>query len=210
MTPLQKGGRMLSLLFTLLITQSSFAGKVKLGDASSAGSGCSQPNNIRLTVSPDDKALSVLFDTMVVESGGLTSRRDESKTCSFKIPIEIEPGMSLSVAQVDYRGFVLGEKQNIFNHISSDFYLDNKPVRHFERKLQGPINDVFTLTEVIPIRERHKSNCSGKLTLSVATRISTKTNPQGDSSMIALDSLDSAGRSGGIFYRLEQTPCQRN
>lgn len=199
---------MLSLLLAFVLSQSVHAGRVKLGAATVGGSGCPSPNSVSFTVSPDDSALSVLFDSMVVEAGGSNSRREESKTCSFSIPIELPPGFSLSVAQVDYRGFVLGDKQNIFNHMSSDYYLDNKPLRHFERKFRGPVNDVFTLTEVIPLRERHKSSCSGHLKLSVATRITTKTTPQGDPSMLALDSLDAARRSGGIIYSLALEPCR--
>jgi hypothetical protein len=145
---------------------------------------------------------------MVVDAGGLTARREDRKTCSFTIPIEIPIGTRLTVAQVDYRGFVMGEKNNIFNRMSSDYYLDRHPLRHFERKFKGPINDVFTFSEMVPLHERHKSNCSGKLELSVATQIHTRTNPQGDPSMLALDSLDAASRNGGIIYRLEHTPCQ--
>jgi hypothetical protein len=186
----------------------SHAGRVKLGAATVSGTGCPQPSSVNFTISPDDRALSVLFDQMYVEAGGATGVRESTKTCSFTIPIELPIGMSLSVAQVDYRGYVFAQKQNIFNHMSSDFYLDAKPLRHFEHKFPGPVADVFTLTQAVPVRERHKSNCAGKTTLSVATRILTRTNPQGDPSQIALDSQDITSRDGRIVYRLEQTPCQ--
>jgi hypothetical protein len=197
----------LFLLFVVLMACQAHAGRVRLGKITASGDGCPNANSLNFTISPDSRALSVLFDQLVVESGGATTRREETKTCSFTLQIELPAGENLAVAQVDYRGFVFGEKQNIFNHMSSDFYLDQKPVRHFERKFKGPINDVFTLSEVVPMRERHKSNCTGKLNLNVAIRLTTRTNPQGEATMLALDSLDAANRKGGIVYGLDFTPC---
>lgn len=56
-----------------------------------------------VTLAPDQKSLSILFDQYVVEAGN--GRTMDRKSCNIAIPVRVPQGYSISVFQIDYRGF---------------------------------------------------------------------------------------------------------
>src|SRR5262245_56951679 len=81
------------------------ADDIALGDPAYGGSGC-PAGTASVALSPDQKAISLLFDQYVTEAGGQTQKRLDRKSCNIAIPVHIPQGYSVSIFQVDYRGFV--------------------------------------------------------------------------------------------------------
>jgi hypothetical protein len=184
-----------------------WAAGLKLGHPNYQGTGCPS-GSVALTVSPDESAVSVLFNSFVVEAGGQTNRRLDEKNCGLSIPIEVPAGYSLSVATVDYRGYVYSPKQNIFNNMSVDYTWFGHPGRHYENKFQGPIDDNFTISQAVASHMKQWTTCGQKNNLVITTNLKTRTNPQNDSTILALDSIDGTGHSSGLRFHLEWKPCR--
>jgi hypothetical protein len=179
---------------------------LKLGQPNYQGTGC-PAGSVALTVSPDESAVSVLFNSFVVEAGGQTSKRLDEKTCGISIPIEVPAGYSLSVATVDYRGYVFSPKQNIFNNMSVDYNWFGHPGRHYETKFSGPIEQNFTISQQVVSNMRQWSKCGQKSNLVIAANLKTRTNPQNDSTILALDSIDGTGSASGLRFHVAWQPC---
>jgi hypothetical protein len=92
------------LLASLLLATAAQADDISLGKPGYGGSGC-PANSVSATLSPDGKALSLLFDEYVVEAGGETGKSFDRKTCNVAIPVHVPQGRSVSVLAIDYRGF---------------------------------------------------------------------------------------------------------
>lgn len=194
------------VLSSLLFIQQVEARRLKVGNPNYGGNGC-PAGSVALTVSPDDTAVSVLFDKMIVEAGGSTNRRSEQKNCQLNIPIEVPPGYKATVATVDYRGYVFSSKQNIFNNLSVDYIWFGHPGRHYENKFKGPIDDVYTISQKVQAHLKQWTACGQTSSLVITADILTRTNPQGDSSLLALDSIDGASNDAGLKFHLEYQAC---
>jgi hypothetical protein len=194
------------IFISMFALQNIEAQNLKVGHPNFGGNGC-PVDSVNLTVSPDDTAVSVLFDQMIVESGGNTNRRSEQKTCKLSIPIEVPKGFKATVAKVDYRGYVFASKQNIFNNLSVDYIWFAHPGRHYESKFKGPIDDVFALSQNIQAHLKQWTACGQASQLVITADILTRTNPQGDTSILALDSIDGTSQDTGLKFHLEYLPC---
>jgi hypothetical protein len=98
--------RTLSALAMVFASSAAFGGTndIELGEAGYGGTGC--PNgSASVTLSPDQKTLSILFDQYVVEAGGETGRVLDRKGCNISIPVKVPHGYAISLIKVDYRGF---------------------------------------------------------------------------------------------------------
>src|SRR5258708_1302919 len=83
---------------------SAWYDEVRLGNPEYGGSGC-PAGSAAVAVSPDARALSILFDQFIAEAGGDTGRSITRKTCNLAVPVHIPQGYSVSIFQIDYRGF---------------------------------------------------------------------------------------------------------
>ncbi|WEZ85855.1 DUF4360 domain-containing protein (plasmid) [Rhizobium sp. 32-5/1] len=92
------------LLSTVFMSSVTYADDISLGIPGYGGSGCPS-NSVSATLSPDAKALSLLFDEYIVQAGGETGKSFDRKTCNVAIPVHVPQGRSVSVLAVDYRGF---------------------------------------------------------------------------------------------------------
>jgi hypothetical protein len=196
-------------LFAIVLLLSSnelWARGLKLGQPNYQGSGC-PGGSVSLIVSPDESAVSVLFSSFVVEAGGETNKRLDDKTCNIAVPIEVPAGYSLSVATVDYRGYVFSPRQSIFNNMSVNYNWFGHPGRHYENKFPGPINENFTISQQIVSHMRQWSKCGQKGNLAITANLKTRTNPQNDSTILALDSLDGTGSASGLRFHVQWQPC---
>jgi hypothetical protein len=97
--------KILSLLFLAsALTTTAFADDIQLGEPGYAGQGCPS-GSASVTLSPDNKSLSILFDEYFVEAGG--RKKLQRKNCTIAIPVHVPTGFSVSLIDVDYRGYVM-------------------------------------------------------------------------------------------------------
>ena len=91
-------------LLNAVSASADYQDSVELGEPAYGGTGCPS-GTASVTLSPDASSLSLLFDTYTVEAGGNTGKRVDRKGCNIAIPVHVPQGYSVSVFQVDYRGF---------------------------------------------------------------------------------------------------------
>ena len=83
--------KVLSLFFALgLISAETMADSddIRLGRPGYGGNGC-PAGSASATLSPDRKALSIIFDEFMVEAGGSTRRKVSRKSCNIAIPVHV-------------------------------------------------------------------------------------------------------------------------
>src|SRR5687768_7847017 len=98
--------KVLSLVVTLaaMIGSVAHAGPgIRLGTPSYGGPGC-PAGSASVSLSPDEDAISILFDQFIVEAGGVTGKRVDRKSCNLSLPVHIPQGYSVAIIQTDYRG----------------------------------------------------------------------------------------------------------
>lgn len=79
----------------------------RISNVSLSGSGCSSAT-AAVTLSPDEKDLSILFDNFILEakSSNVNSSTLRSETsCNVNIDLQIPSGWQMAFVSVDYRGF---------------------------------------------------------------------------------------------------------
>ncbi len=190
------------LVCAFFSVNSVFADSLSLGIPDYRGTGC--PNGSAATVlSPDATQLSILFDAFTVEANA--SQRRDRKACELMIPVHVPSGYSISIFEMDYRGF-----SSIPEGASADLDVDafftgikaNGP-RH-RNGLRAKARGNFFLSHRIANQEMVWSPCGKDVTLRVISQLSVATNPAGDQTLAAVDTIDV---SSGLIYQIQTRSC---
>src|SRR5210317_1389202 len=91
------------IILLLFLSFAVYADDIFLGVPGYGGNGC-PAGSASVTLSPDAKSLSIIFDEFITE----TNRRKpiDRKSCNLAIPVHVPQGLSVSIIDIDYRGFV--------------------------------------------------------------------------------------------------------
>ncbi|MEK2646265.1 DUF4360 domain-containing protein [Bdellovibrio sp. BCCA] len=175
--------------------------QVSLGDPAYGGTGC-PAGSASVTLSPDQTALSILFDNYVAEAGG--GRRVDRKSCNISIPVRVPQGYSVSVFQVDYRGFNSVPRGGQARFDAEYFWAGARGPR-VSRTFVGPYNDVYTLTDNLIASAVVWTPCGESVNLRVNTSMMAQTNPRGEQTLATVDSADI---TSGVIYHLQWRRCR--
>lgn len=187
---------------TVLATQAHAVDQLRLGTAAYGGTGC-PGGSASVTVSPDQSALSILFDSYVAESGGSTGKMIDRKSCNISVPVQVPQGYSVAIFQVDYRGYgaVPYGAQAKFD---AEYFWAGARGPKISRVLAGPYNDNYTLTDQIIASSTVWTPCGASVNLRLNTSMMAQTNARRDQTMATVDSADI---SSGLIYHLQWRRC---
>lgn len=173
---------------------------IVLGNPIIGGTGC-PGGSASATVSPDGSAISVLFDNFVTQAQGAT--RVDRKACSIAIPVHVPQGFSVSVIQVDYRGFnsLPSGARSQFN---AEYFFAGRPGPRFSERFAGPLQEDYTVSTPLQLNAMVWSACGADTNLRANASIMTTTNFRGEQAMTTVDSADI---SSGIIYKLQWKRC---
>ncbi|MBC7692350.1 MAG: DUF4360 domain-containing protein [Methylotenera sp.] len=182
---------------------SALADDIALGVPGYGGNGCPQ-GTVSATLSPDNKQLSVLFDAYQAEAGGNTGRRLDRKSCQVAIPVHVPQGLSVSILQVDYRGFnsVPYGARSTFN---VEYFFAGQRGPSYQKSFNGPINDQYLINNMLQASAIIWSPCGADLTLRSNSSMMAQTNSRNEQTLSTVDSMDI---SAGIVYQLQFRTCQ--
>lgn len=195
------------LLSAALIAVSAMAGAtaeaasdIQLGMPGYGGTGC-PANSASVTLSPDQKELSILFDQYVVEAGN--GRTVDRKSCNIAIPVRVPQGYSISVFKVDYRGFnsLPTGARSTFN---VEYFFAGSQGPRQTKSFFGPTADNYELTSNLGVEALVWSPCGAETNLRVNTSMMVMTNRRQEQ---ALATVDSADISAGIVYHIQWRQC---
>lgn len=173
---------------------------IQLGMPGYGGTGC-PANSASVSLSPDQSSLSILFDQYVVEAGN--GRTMDRKSCNIAIPVRVPQGYSISVFQVDYRGFnslPVGARAN-FN--VEYFFAGSRGVRQ-AKTFYGPSSNLYELTDHLTAEAVVWSACGADTNLRVNTSMMVQTNRRQEQ---AMSTVDSADVTAGLVYHVAWRRC---
>jgi hypothetical protein len=201
----ESGENMKKFLLSLaivLVAMPSFADDIRLGVPAYGGTGC-PAGSASAALSPDQKSLSILFDSFTVEAGGNTGRQLDRKACNFAVPIHVPQGLSISLISVDYRGFN-SLPYGAYSQFGVEYFFAGSRGPTFSRTFNGALTNNYTLTNNLLLSAVVWSPCGTDVNLRVNSNMLVRTNAQNQQSLATVDSAD---LSAGILYRLQWRRC---
>jgi hypothetical protein len=193
-------------LLTLSLSQTAMSADlngISLGIPGYGGNGC-PANTASVTLSEDAQSLSLIFDQFIVEAGGM-NKLTERKTCSIAIPVHVPQGFSVSVIDVDYRGYVSLPGQ-ASARLTAEYFLAGSVGPRFDKTFIGKTDTDYTFKNSIGIQAQVWSPCGADTILRVNAAMLVKTNRYNDEAMATVDSADF---KTGILYQLQWKRCSR-
>ncbi|MBC7714181.1 MAG: DUF4360 domain-containing protein [Rhizobacter sp.] len=175
---------------------------VQLGIPGYGGNGC-PANTASVTLSDDKKSLSLIFDQFIVEAGGM-NKVLERKTCNIAIPVHVPSGFSVSVINVDYRGYVSLPGQ-ASARLTAEYFLAGSLGPRFDKTFLGKTDTDYTFKNDIGIQAQVWSPCGADTILRVNAAMLVKTNRYNDEAMATVDSADF---KTGMLYQFQWRRCQ--
>jgi hypothetical protein len=194
------------LAIAALLVGSSFAGlaqadDIALGEPGYGGTGCPD-GSASVTLSPDQKSLSIIFDEYFVEAGGATNKSFDRKSCNIAIPVHVPQGLSVSILNIDYRGYnnIPSGAKTTF---SVEYFFAGAKGPTFNKNFNGPLDDDYLINNKLQASALVWSACGADVNLRTnsSIRVQTKQNKE------ALATVDSQDVSAAIVYQLQWKSC---
>ncbi len=174
---------------------------ISLGYPSYGGNGC--PNgSASATLSPDGKALSVIFDQFITEAGPSSGKQIDRKSCNVAIPVHVPNGFSVSIIAVDYRGFV-SLPSNATARLQAEYFFAGMTGPRFAQDFRGRQDTDYTFNNTLGVQAMVWSPCGADVNLRVNASMMVKNNTYQD----AIATVDSADFNAGIIYQIQTRRC---
>ncbi len=176
---------------------------LRLGQPAYGGTGC-PGGSASVTLSPDESALSILFDSYVAEAGFSAKKTVDRKSCNISIPVQVPSGYSVAIFQVDYRGFNLIPAAGAYTRLDTEYFWAGSRGPRFARVYSGPMSDNYTQSDGLVAQTLVWTPCGASVNLRVNSSIMAQTNRRQDQTMITVDSAD---LTSGLIYHLQFRRC---
>jgi len=178
------------------------ADDISLGVPGYGGNGCPD-GSVSATLSPDQKALSLLFDQYQVAVGGASGQSFDRKSCNIAIPVHVPQGLSVSVLAVDYRGYNHLPPQAT-SQFNVEYFFAGSRGPSFRKSYYGPLDSDYLISNKIQASSLVWSGCGADVNLRTnsSMRITTTNNAE------ALATVDTEDVNAAIIYQLQWRTCQ--
>ncbi len=188
--------------FSICQTQFAHAQSLSLEQITMAGSGC-PAGSVGVSLSPDGRALSLLYSQFTVEGTGNSERN-----CQVSVRMRAPKHYKVHMAKADLRGFTSlpAQARGTFETlIRFTDWRNSSKTESLRQNFQGPVNDSFFLSAATP--ESRWGNCGGmEFTIVLETRFSMQ-NQTTEAALLSLDSSDITAGPAANIYHLELDAC---
>ncbi len=203
--PQSEGEKMKKVIvFLSLMSLNVFAfdlNDIQLGFPGYGGSGC-PAGSASVTLSPDKKILSVIFDEFMVEAGSNGKRLDR-KSCNIAVPVHVPQGYSVSLVDVDFRGYVAVPRGGQAR-LSSEYFFAGQQGPRFTKTFRGGSDIDYLFTNNLMLTGNIWSRCGVDVNLRINSSMLVRSNGRLDD---ALATVDSADVRAGIVYQMQWRRC---
>jgi len=179
------------------------ADNVRLGNSRYTGNGC-MPGTSSVTLSPDGRYISLIFDSYTIEAGLTNGRPVDYKTCNFLIPIHIPANHRLSIVEVDYRGYVALPDNKATAKLSAKYFLADAMGPPFVKDWQGPLDSNYIFENLLTLANRVHSKCGQDVDMQVRTQVTVKNPKRAEDALVTIDSADF---DAGLRFTVELNKC---
>ncbi|WP_282009472.1 DUF4360 domain-containing protein [Brevundimonas aveniformis] len=175
---------------------------VALGTPAYGGTGC-PAGSVSAALSPDNTSLSLLFDQYVVEAGQSVGRSFDRKSCNIAIPVHVPNGYSVSVLEIDYRGYnsLPRSAQSQFN---VEYFFAGRQGPRFTRTFNGAMDSDFLLNNTLVASAVTWSACGEDVILRTNSSMRVQTRGGAD----AMATVDSQDVNAALVYHLQWRRCR--
>jgi len=189
------------LLSAMMLSAPVFADDISLGEPGYGGTGC-PAGSVSVTLSPDAKSLSLLFDEYQVVVGGESGKSFDRKSCNIAIPVHVPQGLSVSILKIDFRGFN-HLPRSASSQFNVEYFFAGSKGPSFQRKFRGPIDEDYLINNEITAQAIVWSGCGADVNLRTnsSMRLSSLYNQE------AMASIDSEDINAAIVYQLQWRKC---
>ena len=160
---------------------------VKINSTAYAGNGCPQ-GSASVVISPDKTSVSFLFDDYIAEAGGHGQRTFDRKKCDIALGLKIPRGISVSLADADYRGFhdlPRGARATF----KRDYFFAGKTGPSMTKTWNGARSNDFKVTDNLAVFANVWSRCGADVILRSKSAATVKTQ-RGREALMMVDSID--------------------
>jgi hypothetical protein len=171
---------------------------IELGRPGYGGNGC-PGGSASVTLSPDKKSLSIIFDDFIVETSN--RRKVARKSCNIAIPVHVPQGYAVSIIEADFRGFISLPRRGEARFSSEYFFAGQRGPRYTKR-FRGEFDDEYLIGNTIGVESLVWSKCGADVNLRVNSSLMVRTR-RGE----GLATLDSADFNAGIVYHVQWKRC---
>jgi hypothetical protein len=192
----------LGVLISLFLVGSAIADGIQLGNPAYNGTGCPL-GSAAVTLSPDQKSLSILFDQFVAEAGMSTGKSMERKNCNIAVPVHVPQGYSVSIFQVDYRGYTFVPRGATARFDVEYFFAGQKGPK-YTRNFSGPLDSDYFIEHGLLTENLVWSACGADVNLRVNSSLMARTNLSWEDIMATVDSADV---QAGLIYHIRWRKC---
>jgi hypothetical protein len=192
-----------ALLSIFALTASvAMADDVRLGSPEYGGTGC-PAGSASVALSPDSKAISILFDQYVVEAGG--AKAFDRKNCNIAIPVHVPQGYSVAVMAIDYRGFV-GLPSGARASLNVNYFLAGQGRGiNTSKSFMGSLSSNYVKSDQLGIESIVWSGCGADTILRANTSMLVQSNQRREQAMATVDSADI---EAGLIYHIQWRSCR--
>lgn len=192
-------------LATVLWSPVNAQNDIQLGEPGYGGTGC-PAGSASATLSPDKKSLSIIFDEYFVEAGSINRKRLARKNCSVAIPVHVPQGFSVSIIDVDYRGYV-SLPRRAEARFSAEYFFAGIRGPKFNKTFRGETDQDYVLSNKLGVQALVWSQCGADVNLRVNSSMMVRVASTRDD---ALATVDSADFKAGIVYKLQWKRCNKD
>ena len=166
---------------------------VTIQSLSAAGAACPE-GTVAITLAPDRRSFSVLFDQALVQSSPTEPLAD--KICEITIVSKVPAGWKLNLYSNDFRGFSQVEKGSQTFQRTSYYRLTPqrtwKLLRRGKKTFKPGFNNNYSLSHKLPVYQSSLQKCQDHfetITVQIQLASLSRTNKTGTAEL-ALDSFD--------------------
>ncbi len=190
-----------ALIATVAFPSFAFADTIRLGAPAYGGTGCPD-GSASVSLSDDQKSLSILFDNFVAQAGGDTNKSMDRKVCNVAIPVHVPNGLSVSILAIDYRGFYDLPK-NAKATFGVEYFFAGVRGPSFTKNFSGASSKDYTITNKLQANALVWSACGADVILRTnpSIRVTTSQNKE------AMATVDSEDVNASIVYKLQFQKC---
>lgn len=174
---------------------------IALGEPGYGGNGC-PAGSASVTLSPDQKSLSLIFDQFIAEAGPGVGKRLDRKACNIAIPVHVPNGFSISIIAVDYRGFVSLPRAATAK-LQAEYFFAGMQGPRFVKDFRGQQDTDYVFNNTLGVMANVWSPCGADVNLRVNASM-TLTNGTAQDAMATVDSTDI---NAGIIYAIQMRRC---
>ena len=185
----------------LTVSAASFAQDIQLGFPGYGGNGCPQ-GSASVTLSPDNKQMSIIFDSFISEAGPASGRTIDRKSCNISIPVTVPQGYSFSIINVDYRGFV-ALPHGAMARLQAEYFIASSRGPTFVKQFRGAQNTDYFFNNTLGLQAQVWSACGAEVNMRVNASMMLQNNTFQD----ALATVDTVDVGAGIIYQLQWRRC---